>query len=168
MTATPIPPATPPAPLASAERRVLQLPIEPGLICLRGLSPKRIRFEVEYGLERGTCSNAFLFEAGTTSSGHAVPPVLVHPPGESFAAQFLVQLEGLVAADAALKVVVGVVNPNRVLLLRRLAARWPALMLVASNAGARLLEELWNQRRPSEVGEAEPSIPPLPRGADGL
>jgi flavorubredoxin/flavin reductase (DIM6/NTAB) family NADH-FMN oxidoreductase RutF len=162
MTATPIPPPTPAAPLASPERRVLQLPIEPGLICLRGLSPKRIRFEVEYGLERGTCSNAFLFEAGTTSYGHAVPPVLVHPPGESFAAQFLEQLEGLVAADAALKVVVGVVNPNRVLLLRRLAARWPALMLVASNAGARLLEELWNQRRPGEGGEAEPSIPPLP------
>ncbi len=161
MTVTPIPPASPGA-AVSGERRVLQLPIEPGLVCLRGLSPKRIRFEVEYGLERGTCSNGFLFEAGSTASGHGVPPVLIHPPGESFAAPFIEQLEGLVAADAPLKVVIGVVNPNRVLLLRRLAARWPALMLVASNAGARLLEELWYQRKPGEADASAPPVPPLP------
>jgi flavorubredoxin/flavin reductase (DIM6/NTAB) family NADH-FMN oxidoreductase RutF len=55
-----------------------------------------------------------------------------------------------------------VVNPNRVLLLRRLAARWPALMLVASNAGARLLEELWYQRKPGEADASAPPVPPLP------
>jgi hypothetical protein len=48
-------------------------------------------------------------------------------------------------------------NPNRVALLRQLAARWPRLMLVASNAGAKLLEELWNQRKPS---------PPVPGRSD--
>ena len=64
-----------------AERQVIQLPIEPGLVCLRGLSPKRLRFEVEYGLERGTSANSFLFTAGTTATGQPVPPVLVHPPG---------------------------------------------------------------------------------------
>ena len=46
------------------ERRVIQLPIEPGLICLKGLSPTRLRFEVEYGLERGTTANSFLFQEG--------------------------------------------------------------------------------------------------------
>jgi flavorubredoxin/flavin reductase (DIM6/NTAB) family NADH-FMN oxidoreductase RutF len=45
-------------------------------------------------------------------------------------------------------VVVGHVNPNRVALLRQLAERWPALMLVASNAGARLLRDLWSQQKP--------------------
>ena len=35
---------------AAASRRVIQLTIEPGLFCLRGLSPTRLRFEVEYGL----------------------------------------------------------------------------------------------------------------------
>ena len=34
----------------SSARRVIQLPLEPGLICLKGLSPSRLRFEVEYGL----------------------------------------------------------------------------------------------------------------------
>ena len=133
---------------ASADRSVILLPIDPGLTCLRGLSPRRLRFEVEYGLERGTSANSFLFEAGTTRAGQPVPPVLVHPPGASFAAPYLAALAGLVPADAALKVVVGHVNPNRVALLRQLAERWPALMLVASNAGARLLRDLWSQEKP--------------------
>ena len=127
---------------------MIVLPIDPGLTCLRGLSPQRLRFEVEYGLERGTSANSFLFAAGSTAAGQPVPPVLVHPPGASFAAPFLEALAALVPAEAALKVVVGHVNPNRVALLRQLAERWPALMLVASNAGARLLSDLWNQQKP--------------------
>lgn len=133
---------------AAIERQVICLEIEPGLVCLRGLSPQRLRFEVEYGLERGTTANSFLLEGGVGSGGQLVPPVLVHPPGASFAAAFLEQLGRLVPADAALKVVVGHVNPNRVALLRQLAERWPQLMLVASNTGAKLLEELWQQRKP--------------------
>jgi flavorubredoxin/flavin reductase (DIM6/NTAB) family NADH-FMN oxidoreductase RutF len=129
-------------------RSVIVLPIDPGLTCLRGLSPRRLRFEVEYGLERGTSANSFLFAAGSTAAGQPVPPVLVHPPGASFSAPFLEALAALVPAEAALKVVVGHVNPNRVALLRQLAERWPALMLVASNAGARLLSDLWNQQKP--------------------
>ena len=139
---------------------MIRLPIDPGLICLRGLSPKRLRFEVEYGLERGTCANSFLFEAGTDRNGQARPPVLVHPPGASFAAPFLAELGELVPADAALKVVVGHVNPNRVALLRELARRWPDLMLVASNPATRLLEELWGQQRPVAPGETAPAEPP--------
>ena len=137
-------------------RRVIQLPIEPGLICLKGLSPTRLRFEVEYGLERGTTANSFLFQE---------VPLLVHPPGASFAESFLAELATLVPAEAPLKVVVGDVNPNRVALLRQLVARWPNLLLVSSNAGARLLEELWNLQKPLAPGsEATPEpIPPLPR-----
>jgi hypothetical protein len=151
---------------SAQERRVIRLPIDPGLTCLRCLSPRRLRFEVEYGLERGTSANSFLFDAGSTDSGQSVPPVLVHPPGASFAAPFLAQLADLVSADAALKVVVGHVNPNRVALLRQLTSRWPALMLVASNAGARLIEELWDQQKPGASAGAAPddgaSPPPLP------
>ncbi|MCT0216305.1 diflavin flavoprotein [Synechococcus sp. CS-1330] len=137
-------------------RRVIQIPIEPGLICLKGLSPTRLRFEVEYGLERGTTANSFLFQE---------VPLLVHPPGASFAEPFLAELAKLVPAEAPLKVVVGDVNPNRVALLRQLAARWPNLLLVSSNAGAKLLEELWNLQKPVAPGsETTPEpIPALPR-----
>ena len=136
-------------------RQVIQLPIEPGLICLKGLSPTRLRFEVEYGLERGTTANSFLFQE---------VPLLVHPPGASFAEPFLAELATLVPSEAPLKVVVGDVNPNRVALLRQLVARWPNLLLLSSNAGARLLEELWNLQKPVAPGsETTPEpLPPLP------
>ena len=142
---------------AAIERQVICLEIEPGLVCLRGLSPQRLRFEVEYGLERGTTANSFLLEGGVGSGGQLVPPVLVHPPGASFAAAFLEQLGRLVPADAPLKVVVGHVNPNRVALLRQLAEGWPQLMLVASNTGAKLLAELWQQRKPVPPAQSSTS-----------
>ncbi len=149
---------TPAATETARQRRVIPLPIEPGLICLRGLSPMRLRFEVEYGLERGTTANSFLFQPGSTRGA----PVLIHPPGASFAAPFLEQLALLVPADAPLKVVVGHVNPNRVALLRELAAGWPAMVLVSSNPGAKVLAELWNQARPAPPGSSEAPGRPAP------
>ena len=35
-------------------RRTIQLPIDDGVVGLRGLSPQRHRFELEYALERGS------------------------------------------------------------------------------------------------------------------
>jgi hypothetical protein len=159
---------------ATSDRQVIQIPLEPGLICLRGLSPRRLRFEVEYGLERGTSANSFLFLPAPGAQA-----LLVHPPGASFAEPYLASLAGLVPADAVLQVVVGHVNPNRVALLRRLASRWPQLQLIASNPGAQVLRELWDQRKPTPPGsptanatevEALPPLPPITvvRGEESL
>ena len=57
--------------------------------------------------------------------------------------------------------VVGHVNPNRVALLRSLAEAYAGLELITSNAGAKLLEELWTLRKPAPPGE-EQKQPPLP------
>ncbi|WP_341900595.1 diflavin flavoprotein [Synechococcus sp. UW140] len=139
------------------DRRVVQIALEEDLICLRGLSPKRLRFGVEYGLERGTCHNSFLH----TSSGNCAA-VLVHPPGDAFAEPFLEQLKDLVPFTSPLSVVLSDVNPNRVALLQRLAKSWPQLKLMASNAGAKLLKELWNQQRPgTEAPTPPPALAPL-------
>ncbi|MGA1085672.1 MAG: FprA family A-type flavoprotein, partial [Vulcanococcus sp.] len=151
---------------ATAERQVIQLPIEPGLICLRGLSPKRLRFEVEYGLERGTSANSFLFLPSSDTAA-----LLVHPPGASFAEPYLEQLAELVPGDSELQVVVSHVNPNRIALLHELARRWQKLRLIASNPGAKLLQDLWAQRKPTEQeAPALPELPPLTvvRGEDSL
>ena len=151
---------------ASAERQVIQLPIEPGLVCLRGLSPKRLRFEVEYGLERGTSANSFLFLPSAEAAA-----LLVHPPGASFAEPYLEQLAELVPGDSELQVVVSHVNPNRIALLHELARRWQKLRLIASNPGAKLLQDLWAQRKPTEQeAPALPELPPLTvvRGEDSL
>ena len=151
---------------ATAERQVIQLPIEPGLVCLRGLSPRRLRFEVEYGLERGTSANSFLFLPSSDTSA-----LLVHPPGASFAEPYLEQLAELVPGDSELQVVVSHVNPNRIALLHELARRWQKLRLIASNPGAKLLQDLWSQRKPTEQeAPALPELPPLTvvRGEDSL
>ena len=88
-------------------RRTIQLPIDDGVVGLRGLSPQRHRFELEYALERGSTANSVLFEAGD-----GAPAVLVHPPGVAYSAAFLpVLAEALPSSDAPLLVVVGHVNP---------------------------------------------------------
>jgi flavorubredoxin/flavin reductase (DIM6/NTAB) family NADH-FMN oxidoreductase RutF len=187
MTSTP---ASQPLTAADATRRVIQLPLEPGLICLRGLSPRRLRFELEYGLERGTSANSFLFLGnGSTSDSVSsddderigtAAALLVHPPGASFAAPYLDTLARLVPAERELQVVVGHVNPNRVALLHGLARGWSKLRLIASNPAAQLLRELWEQRKPAAPGsgahdatEPLPPLPPLPpitvvRGEDSI
>ena len=147
---------------ASAERQMITLPIAEGLTCFRGLSPKRSRFELEYALERGSTANSFLFAAGPDRTGVTQTAVLVHPPGTAYASVFLPVLHQALPDPAfKLVVVVGHVNPNRVALLRDLASAYSGLKLVASNAGAKLLRELWNLRRPPAPGDDTPQ-PPLP------
>ncbi|MAR05856.1 MAG: flavin oxidoreductase [Cyanobium sp. NAT70] len=142
---------------SATERRTLRLPIDDGLISLRGISPQRHRFELEYALERGSTANSFLFEAGDHQ-----PAVLVHPPGSVYKEVFLPALADLLpSGQQALLVVVGHVNPNRVALLRDLAELYPSLELIASNAGAKLLQELWTQRKPVPPGQ-DTNQPPLP------
>ena len=101
----------------AAGRRTIQLPIDTGVLCLRGLSPERHRFELEYALERGSTANSVLFEAGDGAAA-----VLVHPPGAAYSSVFLPQLNTLLGdVEQPLLVVVGHVNPNRIALLRSLA-----------------------------------------------
>ncbi len=141
-------------------RRTIQLPIDDGVIALRGLSPQRHRFELEYALERGSTANSVLFEAG--DGAHAV---LVHPPGMAYSEAFQPVLAAALSnSDAPLLVVVGHVNPNRVALLRNLAKTYAGLELIVSNPGAKLIEELWSQRKPAPPGETneQPPLPALP------
>ena len=152
---------------ASPQSQVINLPVDRGLACLRGLSPQRLRFELEYALERGSTANSFLFEAGLNATGVQQPSVLVHPPGMAYSSVFLPALQdALPATDEPLLIVVGHVNPNRVALLQELAGTYPGLELIASNPGAKLLQELWNRRKPSPSGvedeaQALPDFPPL-------
>ena len=150
--------AAPLSPAAiSTERQMITLPIAEGLSCFRGLSPQRSRFELEYALERGSTANSFLFAAGPDASGVSQAAVLVHPPGAAYASVFLPVLHQALPDPAAkLMVVVGHVNPNRVALLRDLACAYSGLELVASNAGAKLLRELWSLRRPPAPGDDTP------------
>ncbi len=148
--------------------QIVILPIEPGLISFRGLSPKRLRFELEYALERGSTDNSFLFTNENNSIKDIYSAVLVHPPGAIYANVFLPALNNsLPNREIKLKVVVGHVNPNRIKLLKLLKENYPNLELISSNPGAKLLKELWIQKQPltskNQEQERAPSVDiPLP------
>ena len=65
-------------------KKTIQIPIEENFICLRSLNPKRTRFEVEYSLEKGSCTNSFLFKSSHDEYSQSQDYILIHPPGLTF------------------------------------------------------------------------------------
>ena len=141
------------------EKHLIQLPIEEGLLCLKCMSPKKLRFEVEYSLSKGTTSNSFLFIDSQSSASSTA--ILIYPPGKNFEEVFIPEIKNILnVKNTLLKVVVGHINPNRVALLKKLAEVFTNIELICSNPGAKLLEDLWRQVKPSENKVI--NIPPLP------
>ena len=67
-----------------SEKKTIQIPIENNFICLRSLNPNRTRFEVEYSLEKGSCTNSFLLRSQTNINHNSEEVILIHPPGLTF------------------------------------------------------------------------------------
>ena len=63
------------------QRDVQVLPIAVDTLALRSRSWNRLRFEIEYALEKGTTANSYLIKADRTA--------LIDQPGGSFTAIFL-------------------------------------------------------------------------------
>ena len=92
------------------KKHVKILEIEDGFISLRCLSPKKLRFEIEYSLGHGTTSNAFLF-----FKNHISTTVLINPPGANFEEVFLPALNKIIGFNIQeLLIVIGHINPNRI------------------------------------------------------
>jgi len=96
-------------------KKSIQIPIEENFLCLRSLNPKRTRFEVEYSLEKGSCTNSFLFQSSQGELSKSHDYILIHPPGLTFEKEFLDEFETLISSDSsAIKLVMGHINPNKV------------------------------------------------------
>src|SRR6476659_5700944 len=91
----------------------------------------RLKFEVEYSLQRGTTANSYLIQADKTA--------LIDPPGESFTEIFLHQLQESVLQQLDY-VILGHVNPNRMATLKALLELAPQLTFVCSKPGAIALQ----------------------------
>ncbi len=149
---------------SQSPKRVISIPIDESFISLRSLSPKRIRFEIEYGLERGSTANSFLLFSSESSSKRNTP-LLIHPPGETYSEVFLPALHAtLPKGTKKLSIIVGHINPNRIALLRNLAKVYPDITIIITNPGAKLLQDLWNRKKPSrdQPNSQEENIPPIP------
>ena len=71
------------------EKKIISLQLDEDLLSLRGISPKRLRFEIEYALERGTTSNSFIFKKPKVFGSNSNEVILVHPLGGTFKDQFI-------------------------------------------------------------------------------
>ncbi|MGB3137010.1 MAG: flavin oxidoreductase, partial [Nodosilinea sp.] len=123
-----------------------------GTTVLRCRSWNRLRFEIEYGLERGTTANSYLIQADYTA--------LIDPPGESFSDIFLAALERHIDLYQLNYIVLGHINPNRAATLKVLLKRLPDVTVVCSNPAALALKDL--------LPDASPRLRVLRSGDDRL
>ncbi len=145
------------------DKHLITLPIEKDLVCLRCMSPKKLRFEVEFSLSKGTTANSFLFHDKHQSLNNSTA-ILVNPPGENFEEIFLHGIKKILdPKKTKLIIIVGHINPNRVALLRRLVKEFINIELICSNPAAKLLEVLWEQIKPSKNHQnSKKEIPHIP------
>jgi flavorubredoxin/flavin reductase (DIM6/NTAB) family NADH-FMN oxidoreductase RutF len=125
---------TPPAPLPATVRpRDVQVAtIGPQAQVLRSRTWERLKFEVEYGHQRGTTANAYLIRADKTA--------LLDPPGESFTDLFLAELQHQVDLTQIDYIVTSHVNANRLATLTQLMALAPQAQIICSRAAANTLK----------------------------
>ncbi|WOD38735.1 diflavin flavoprotein [Nodosilinea sp. E11] len=123
-----------------------------GTTVLRCRSWNRLRFEIEYALERGTTANSYLIQGDRTA--------LIDPPGESFNEVFLAALERHIDLYQLNYIILGHINPNRVETLKILLKRLPEVTVVCSNPAALALRDL--------LPDASPRLRVIRSGEDSL
>ena len=105
---------------------------------LRSRTWDRLKFEVEYSLQRGTTANSYLIQADKTA--------VFDPPGESFTEIYLKELQQCVDLQQLDYVILGHVNPNRTVTLKALNELAPQVTFVCSKPGAIALRATFLER----------------------
>jgi flavorubredoxin/flavin reductase (DIM6/NTAB) family NADH-FMN oxidoreductase RutF len=103
-------------------------PIAPGTTALRARTWDRLKFEIEYGLARGTTANSFVIKGDKKA--------LIDPPGSSFADVFIAGLDSRFNVKLIEYVILGHINPNRGETLKKLLELAPQITFVCSNPAA--------------------------------
>lgn len=129
---------TPPSPAASKPRDVQVATIGSNTQVLRSRTWDRLKFEVEYSRQRGTTANSYLIKADKIA--------LIDPPGESFTAIYLQELQQQVALQQLDYVILSHVNPNRLTTLKALLELAPQVTLICSKPGANALKAVFPER----------------------
>lgn len=118
---------------------------------LRSRTWDRLKFEVEYSLQRGTTANSYLIAADKIA--------LLDPPGESFTQIYLQQLQQHVDLHQLDYVILGHVNPNRCVTIKALMQLAPQAFFVCSKAGAVALRSAFpNQELKILVARGEETL----------
>jgi flavorubredoxin/flavin reductase (DIM6/NTAB) family NADH-FMN oxidoreductase RutF len=103
-------------------------PIAAETTVLRSRTWDRLKFEIEYGLQKGTTANSYVIQGSKKA--------LINPPGESFTEIFLQTLQERFDLKKLEYVVLSHVNPNRCATVKALLEIAPYVTIVCSNPGA--------------------------------
>ncbi len=103
-------------------------PIAPDTTALRSRTWDRLKFEIEYGLARGTTANSFVIKGDKKA--------LIDPPGSSFSDVFIAGLDSRFNLKLIEYVILGHINPNRGETLKKLLEVAPQVTFVCSNPAA--------------------------------
>jgi flavorubredoxin/flavin reductase (DIM6/NTAB) family NADH-FMN oxidoreductase RutF len=118
-------------------RDVQVFPIAAQTTVLRSRTWDRLKFEIEYGLQRGTTANSYLIQADKIA--------LFDPPGESFTDIFLAALQKRIDPKTIDYVILGHVNPNRCVTLKALLEIAPQITFICSNPAAINLKNIFSE-----------------------
>lgn len=119
------------------QRDVQVLPIAAQTTVMRSRTWDRLKFEIEYALQRGTTANSYLIQADKLA--------LFDPPGESFTEIFLKALQQRIDPKRIDYVILGHVNPNRGVTIKALLELAPNITFVCSNPGAISLRNILSE-----------------------
>ncbi len=103
-------------------------PIAPDTTVLRSRTWDRLKFEIEYGLARGTTANSFIIKGDKKA--------LIDPPGSSFTDVFIAGLDSRFNVRLIEYVILGHINPNRGETLKKLLEIAPQITFICSNPAA--------------------------------
>jgi flavorubredoxin/flavin reductase (DIM6/NTAB) family NADH-FMN oxidoreductase RutF len=103
-------------------------PLAPNTTTLRSRTWDRLKFEIEYGLAKGTTANSFIIKGDKKA--------LIDPPGSSFTDVFIAGLDKRFNVKLIEYVILGHINPNRGETLKKLLELAPQITFVCSNPAA--------------------------------
>lgn len=103
-------------------------PLTSDTTVLRSRTWDRLKFEIEYGLGRGTTANSFVIKGDKKA--------LIDPPGASFTDVFIAGIDSRFNVKLIEYVILGHINPNRGETLKKLLELAPQITFVCSNPAA--------------------------------
>jgi len=137
----------------SKPRDVQVLPMGADTTILRSRTWERLKFEIEYALQRGTTANSYLIQADKMA--------LIDPPGATFTQKYLAELEKRIDLKQLDYVILGHINPNRATTLKALVQLAPQVTFVCSNPGAIALRSNWELTQDEKDSWGLDSLPSL-------
>ena len=117
---------------------------------LRSRSWNRLRFEIEYALEKGTTANSFLIQGKFLA--------LIDPPGETFTAIYLKELRERINIGDISYVILGHVNQNRIETLKALLEINSRITFICTNPGAIALRQSLGEKVKIQVVRGEETL----------